>query len=146
MREYKYKDLLIGDFNYFLNDCYFMNSCIIIWGILALILQLLHCWKYYKNESQSYVKQFEMICGLVSRKSIGLINREDVIHLLNKSKLMFEISTKIIIGMSFVYLCFLLIWFRIKCSFSLYSIHIFWSLLLSAFGYFTTNITFSQTT
>jgi hypothetical protein len=82
-----------------------MNSCIIIWGILALILQLLHYWKYYKNESPSYVKPFEMICGLVSPKSIGLINIEDVIHLLNKSKLMFEISTKIIIGMSFVDLC-----------------------------------------
>jgi hypothetical protein len=66
--------------------------------------------------------------------------------LLNKSKLMFEISTKIMIGMSFVDLCLSLIWFRINCSFSLYSIHIFWSLLLSAFGYFTTNITFSQMT
>jgi hypothetical protein len=66
--------------------------------------------------------------------------------LLNKSKLMFEISTKIMIGMSFVDLCLSLIWFRINCSFSLYSIHIFWSLLLWAFGYFTTNITFSQMT
>jgi hypothetical protein len=89
MREYKYKLLLIADFNYFLNDRYFMNSCIIIWGILVLILQLLHYWKYYKNESPSYLKSFQMISGLVSPKSIGLINGEDVIHLLNKSKLMF---------------------------------------------------------
>jgi hypothetical protein len=66
--------------------------------------------------------------------------------LLNKSKQMFEILTKIIIDMSFVDLCLSLIWFRIKCSFSLYSIHIFWSLLLSSFGYFTTNITFPQMT
>jgi hypothetical protein len=107
MREYKYKLLLIGDFNYFLNDRYFINSRTIIWGILALILQLLHYSKYYKNESLSYVKPFEMICGLVSPKKIGLINK-DVIHLLNKSKLMFKISTKII-GMSFVDLCLSLI-------------------------------------
>ncbi len=66
------------------NDRYFMNSCIIIWGILALILQLLYYWKDYKTESPSYLKPFEMISGLVSPKSIGLINREDVIHLLNK--------------------------------------------------------------
>jgi hypothetical protein len=66
--------------------------------------------------------------------------------LINKSKLTFEISTKIIKGMSFAELCLSLIWFRIKCSFSLYSIHVFWSLLLSFFGYFTTNITFSQMT
>jgi hypothetical protein len=84
MREYKYKLLLIADFNYFLNYRYFMNSGIIIWGILALILQLLHYWKYYKNESPSYLKPFEMICGLVSPKSIGLIIREDMIDLLNK--------------------------------------------------------------
>jgi hypothetical protein len=86
-----------------------MNSCIIIWGILALILQLLHYWKDYKNESPSYLKPFEMICGLVSPKSFGLINREDVRHLLNKSKQMFEILTKIIIDMSFVDLCLSLI-------------------------------------
>jgi hypothetical protein len=55
------------------------------------------------------VKPFEMICGLVSPKSIGLINREDVIHLLNKSKLTFEISAKIIKVMSFVDLCLSLI-------------------------------------
>jgi hypothetical protein len=66
--------------------------------------------------------------------------------LLKKSKLTFEISTKIIIGISFIYFCLSLIWFRINSSFSLDSIHIFWSVLLSAFGYFTTNITFSQMT
>jgi hypothetical protein len=65
--------------------------------------------------------------------------------LLKKSKLVFEISTKIIIGISFVDLCLSFIWFYINSSFSLYSIHIFWSLLLSAFGYFT-NITSSQIT
>jgi hypothetical protein len=89
MKEYKYNLLLIGYFNYFLNDRYFMNSYIIIWGILALFSQLLHCWKYYKNESPSYLRLFEMICGLVSPKSIGLIKREDVIHLLKKSKLVY---------------------------------------------------------
>jgi hypothetical protein len=108
MREYKYKLLLIADFNYFLNDRYFKNSCIIIWGILALNLQLLHYWKDYKTESPSYLKPFEIICGLVSLKSIGLINR-DVRHLINKSKLTFEISTKIIKGMSFAELCLSLI-------------------------------------
>ncbi len=49
MKENKYRLLLIGDFAYFLNDRYFMNSCIILWGILALISQSLHYWKYYKK-------------------------------------------------------------------------------------------------
>ncbi len=83
MKEDKYKLLLIGDFTYFIsNDRYFMNSCIILWAILALISQSLHYWKYCKNESPSYLKPFEMICGLVSPKSIGLMDKEDVIQLL----------------------------------------------------------------
>jgi hypothetical protein len=92
MKEDKYRLLLIGDFAHFLNARYFMNTCLILWGILALISQLLHYWKYYKNESPSYLKPFEMISGLVSPKSIGLINKEDINQLLNKSKLMFKVS------------------------------------------------------
>jgi hypothetical protein len=60
MKEDKYRLLLIGDFAYFLNSRYFINSSIIFWGILALISQSLHYWKYYKNESTSYLKPFEM--------------------------------------------------------------------------------------
>jgi hypothetical protein len=145
MKEYKYKLLLIGDFNYFLNDRYFMNSCIIIWGILALISQLLHYWKYYKKVHHIW-NHLKWFLVWYHQKSIGLINREDVIHLLKKSKLTFEISRKIVISMSFVDFGLSLIWFRINSSFSLYSIHIFGSLLLLALGYFATNITFSQMT
>jgi hypothetical protein len=43
MKEDKYRLLLIGDFAYFLNGRYFMNSAkIIIWGISTLFLQTLH--------------------------------------------------------------------------------------------------------
>jgi hypothetical protein len=121
-----------------------MNSYIIIWSILALISQLLHYWKYYKNESPSYLNYLKWFVVWFHQKVLDL--SKEVIHLLIKSKLMFEISTKIIIDISFVYFCLSLIWFRINSSFSLYSIHIFWSVLFSTFGYFTTNITFSQMT
>jgi hypothetical protein len=78
MKEDKYRLLLIGDYAYFLNGRYFLNSGIILWGLMALFSQSLHYWKYYKNESPSYLKPFEMISGLVSPKSIELINREDI--------------------------------------------------------------------
>jgi hypothetical protein len=94
MKEDKYRLLLIGDFTYFLNGQYFTNSAIILWGSSALCSQLLHYSKYYKNKSPSYLKPFEMICGLVSPKNIGLINREYINQLLNKSELMFEVSKK----------------------------------------------------
>ena len=97
MKEDKYRLLLTGDFAYFINDRYFINLATILAGCLCLFSQILHYWKYYKNESPSYLKPFEMISGLVSPKSIGLINREDINQLLNKSKLMFKVSKFIIL-------------------------------------------------
>jgi hypothetical protein len=103
--EDKYKSLLIGDYTYFLNDRYIMNASIILFAFLALSSQILHYWKYYKNDSPSYLKPFEMISGLVSPKSIGLINREHINQLLKKSKLMFNFSRIMIIGMTFGCFC-----------------------------------------
>jgi hypothetical protein len=97
MEDDKYRLLLIGDFAYFLNGRHFMNSAIIIWGILTLFLQTLHYWKYYKNESPSYLNPFEMISGFFSPKSIGLMNREDINQSLKKSELMFEVSKDLMI-------------------------------------------------
>jgi hypothetical protein len=105
MKEDKYRLLLIGDFTYFLKDRYFMNTSIVLFSSLALISQLLHYWKYYKNESPSYLKLFQMISGLVSPKSIGIINKEDVNQLLKKSKLMFKVSKFLTFGMSFFCFC-----------------------------------------
>jgi hypothetical protein len=105
MKEDKYILLLIGDFAYFLNGRYFINLVLIIWGSLTLSIQLFHYWKCYKNESPSYLKPFEMISGLVSPKSIGLMNREDVNQLLKNSKLMFGISRILTIGVTFVAFC-----------------------------------------
>ncbi len=146
MKEDKYRLLLIGNFDYFLNSGNFQNSTIVLCGILALILQSLHYWKYYKNESPSYLKPFEMICGLVSPKSIGLINREDINQLLNKSKLMFEVSKFATIGMSIGSFFLSFIPLIINSSFELYLIEIFWSLLNATFAYFCTDIILSQMT
>jgi len=146
MKEDKYRLLLIGDFTYFLNGRYFLNSALILWASLALFTQILHYWKYYKNESPSYLKPFEMICGLVSPKSIGLINREDINQLLNKSKLMFKVSKFTIIGISISAIFLSGIPFIINSSFELYLIDIFWVVLLTVYTYFCANIIFSQMT
>jgi hypothetical protein len=146
MKEDKHSFLLMGDFSYFLNGRYFMNSCIILWGILALISQSLHYREYYKNESPSYLKPFEMICGLVSPKSIGLINRKDINQLLKKSKLMFKVLNFLIFTASFIDFCLSFIPLIINSSFFLYLIEIFWTLLFTAYGYFCLNINLSQMT
>jgi hypothetical protein len=146
MKEDKYRLLLIGDFDYFLNGRNFINTTAVLFASPALFSQLLHYWKYYKNESPSYLKPFEMISGLVSPKSIGLINREHINQLLNKSKIMFQFSRILIISGSFA--CFLLsgIPLIINSSFELYLIEIFWVLLSTVCSYFCVNINSSQMT
>jgi hypothetical protein len=46
------------------------------------------------------MKPFQMISGLISPKSIGLMDREDIKFMLNKSKLMFKVSKSLNIGLS----------------------------------------------
>jgi hypothetical protein len=136
MKEDKYRLLLIGDFDYFLNGRNFFNAT----------NELLHYWKYYKNESPSYLKPFEMISGLVSPKSIGLIDREDINQLLNKSKLMFKVSKFSNIGIVISSIFLSGIPLIINSSISLILIEIFWVLLFTVDIYFSVNITFSQMT
>ncbi len=146
MKEDKYKLLLIGDFDYFLNGRYFFNTTNVLFGSLALFSQLLHYWKYYKSESPSYMKPFKMISGLISPESIGLINREDINQLLNKSKIMFIVSKFSNIGIIFSAIFLSGIPLIINSSFELYLIEIFWVLLFTVYSYFCINIIFSQMT
>jgi hypothetical protein len=146
MKEDKYRLLLIGDFTYFLNARYFINSCIILWGFSALISQILHYWKYYKKESPSYLKPFEMISGLVSPKSIGLINRENIIQLLNKSKLMFKASKLIIIIINFAAFSVSMVPLVLNSPFPIILVQVFWITLYTGFSYFSIQINFYQMT
>jgi hypothetical protein len=87
-----------------------------------------------------------MICGLVSPKSIGLINREHINQLLKRSKLMFQFSKLAIIGTSFAAFYLSGVLLIINSSFPLHFIGFFWSLLFASFAYFTFGINLSQMT
>jgi hypothetical protein len=85
-----------------------------------------------------------MICGLVSPKSIGLIDREDINQLLNKSKLIFKVLKFIIIGATFAGFFLSGIPLITNSSFSLFLIEIFWVILFTASNHFTNKIALSQ--
>jgi hypothetical protein len=123
-----------------------MNSAVIAFNLLALFSQLLHYWKYYKNESPSYLKPFEMVSGLVSPKSIGLMDRENINELLKKSKLMFKVSKFLAFTTGFAGFFISAIPLIINSTPSLYWIEFLWTLLFAAYGYHTTNINLSQMT
>jgi hypothetical protein len=142
----KFTHLLIGDFTYFVDDLNFLNSCIILWGLPAFSSQLLHYLKYYKNESPSYLKPFEMISGLVSPKSIGLINEEDINQLLKRSQLIFKFSRTLVISFTFSGLSFSALTLIPNSTIYLILIEVFWVAFFTEFIYFSANINFSQMT
>ena len=85
----KYNNYLyMGDFAYFLDkkSVIYVNCAILFLLFFIIVLHLMHFWYYKKDIKPSYLKPFEMISGLVSPKSIGLTDSEDVYKLINVSK------------------------------------------------------------
>ncbi len=93
--------------------------------LLVLFSQILHYWKYYKNEIPSYLKPLEMIFGLVSSKSIGLLDREDINELLKNYKIIIQVSKFVSFVASFSAFCKLVIPSIINSLVELYLIEIF---------------------
>jgi hypothetical protein len=87
-----------------------------------------------------------MISGLVSPKSIGFTNREDINQLLKKFNLMFKFSKLMIIRLGFAGFRVSLMPFIINSTFPLIFFEIFWALFYGSYVYFTSNITLSQMT
>jgi hypothetical protein len=86
-----------------------------------------------------------MICGLVSPKSIGLINREHINQLLKRSKLMFKIYSFLKLSLIFAAFCASLIPLILNSSLPLILVEVFWVLLYTYFS-FSFNINWSQMT
>ncbi len=83
---------------------------------------------------------------MVSPKSIGLINREQINQLLNKSKLMFKVSKFLTFCASFCCFCVSGIPLIINSTPDLYFLELLWILLFTVYGYHMFNINFSQMT
>jgi len=143
MKEEKYSLLLIGDFAYFIKSKNFINLGVILWGSLALVSQLIHYWKYYKNQSPSYLKPFEMMSGLVSPKSIGLTDKEDINKLLKRSKMIIKFSKFLIFSTCFTSICVYIPLFM-NCTIELFPVETLWVLFFTLFTYFSNNFNIYQ--
>lgn len=78
--------LLMGDWTYFLGARYHMSASAITYGILASFSQLTHFWYYWKGIEPSYLEPFKVIAGFLCPIDVGLIEREDVVRLVRRSK------------------------------------------------------------
>jgi hypothetical protein len=135
---YKYH-ILFGDWVYFMKARLHITITQIIYGLIALISQLLNYWYYKNNISPSYLKSFEMMSGLVSPQSIGLSNREDIEKLLNRSRFLFFICGILTKASPFVGISASFVPFLNSVEFYYYLAFIPWVLLFALFIYFSSN-------
>ncbi len=87
------ENLLIinGDFGYLLHMRIHVNMFIILFFLLCLISQLLYFYNFKNGIKPTYLKLFDMMSGLVSPKSIGLTNKQEIYRMMRITKFLFGI-------------------------------------------------------
>ena len=91
---------IIGDFTYFLGIRIYGNIAGILYFSLAFISQLIYYYNYKNDIKPTFLKVFQMMSGLVSPKSIGLTNKEQIYKLVKQTNTLFvlnEINNEFII-------------------------------------------------
>jgi hypothetical protein len=83
--------IIIGDFSHFLGLRIHINLTSCLFFLLALTSQLIYFYNYMKGIKPTYFKVFEMMSGLISPKSIGLTNKEEIYKMLKVYKILFKI-------------------------------------------------------
>jgi hypothetical protein len=82
--------IINGDFAHFLRSKTHINAAAFLGFLSALIQQLIYYYNTKNNVNPTYVKVYDMMSGLVSPKSIGLSNGEQIYKLIKESKLWFS--------------------------------------------------------
>ncbi len=83
--------IIIGDFANFLGVRLHFNLCIILLAILALSSQLLHYSDHINGTKPSYLEVFRMMSCLVTPKSIGFTNEEELEKFMKLAQRIFSI-------------------------------------------------------
>jgi hypothetical protein len=82
--------IINGDFAHFLRLKTHVNVAVLLSFLLALIQQFIYYYNSKNNINPTYPKVYDMMSGLVSPKSIGLTNGEEIYKLIKQSKVWFS--------------------------------------------------------
>jgi hypothetical protein len=83
--------IIIGDFSHFLGLRIHFNLWSCLSYLFALTSQLIYFYNYMEDIKPTYFKVFEMMSGLISPKSIGLTNKEEIYKMLKVYKILFKV-------------------------------------------------------
>jgi len=112
-----HKFIVFGDFAYFIGLRYYFNSSYVLCILLVLSSQLIYYYNYKNDIKPNYLKVFEMMSGLISPKSIGLTNKQQIYRLMKITKILFfscKVITEKVIPISIF--CSQMIIFLVNCS------------------------------
>jgi hypothetical protein len=82
--------IINGDFAHFLRSKTHVNVVGFLAFLSTLIQQLIYYYNTKNNINPTYLKVYDMMSGLVSPKSIGLTNGEEIYKFIKESKLWFS--------------------------------------------------------
>ena len=141
--------LALGDYGHFFGLKNINNMFILNIEMIILSLQLVNYYNYKRGIESTFVRVFQMMSGLITPESIGLFDINEVIKLVNKTRILMTIAiylNKIYIGEAFLFiLTFYYLktelsrtWFyMLHCSINLmYFAHIMTTFIVYQFIYF----------
>jgi hypothetical protein len=82
--------IINGDFAHFLGSKTHLNVAGFLIFLLTLIQQFIYYYNTKNDINPTYLKVYDMMSGLVSPKSVGLTNGEEIYKLIKQSKLLFS--------------------------------------------------------
>jgi hypothetical protein len=82
--------IINGDFTHFLRSKTHLNVALILCFIITLIQQLIYYYNSKNDINPTDLKVFDMMSGLVSPKSIGFTNGEEIYKLTKQTKALFS--------------------------------------------------------
>ena len=82
---------VLADFGYYLRIQFVMNAMCIIANMLSMSTIIIF-WVNYKREiAPTFLRVFDMICGQISPKDIGLTSEAQVVSLVRRADVMFKV-------------------------------------------------------
>jgi len=89
MNDYEYLFLYLCDYFHFIKLRIHGKLIVILLIFKTILLQLLHYYNYKNDRMLSYLKPFEIISGLVSPKSIGILNEAQIYKIIRICRILF---------------------------------------------------------
>ena len=93
---------VLADFGYYLNIQFVVNVASAVCCMLGMATMIIYWINYKRRIVPTFLRVFDMICGQISPKDIGLTSEEQVLSLIRRTGLMFKAMRLLVDRIAFV--------------------------------------------